>query len=220
VSVSYHGTHRSAQGNGERRCWSHVSHAARQEDGGLKSQVSSPSTTALRYLERSRTLEPQRCIDRHTSRPKRSSSSSLPACAANEMLAQPASTASVRASHPSNHPSPAPTPGSIAICLLSHLPRSHSVPFVQHRNRISSRPAFTVHHLPSIHTTKRLSRHSTPCVPTTASPTRHHLRNQPLASALLLANFRPSSAPPTQRTHIAQSPSSSPKQRTHHRNNV
>jgi hypothetical protein len=148
VFTSNHGTERSAQGNGERRCWSHVSHAVRQEDGGLKSQVSSPSTTALRYLERSRTLEPQRCIDRHTSRPKRSSSSSLPACAANEILAQPASPVSVLASHPSNHPSSAPTPDSIAICLLrfSHLPRSHSVPFVQHRNRsISSLPAFTLY---------------------------------------------------------------------------
>jgi hypothetical protein len=146
VFTSNHGTERSAQGNGERRCWSHVSHAVRQEDGGLKSQVSSPSTTALRYLERSRTLEPQRCIDRHTSRPKRSSSSSLPACAANEILAQPASPASVLASHPSNHPSSAPTPGSIAICLLRFPPPSISFRSV----RTTPQPQ---HFLPSsIHT--------------------------------------------------------------------
>jgi hypothetical protein len=71
--------------------------------------------------------------------------------------------------------------------------------FVQHR--ILSILFPPVQHPPSTHTTKRLSRHSTFYIPTTASPPRHHLRNRPLASALLLANFRPSSAPPTQRTH-------------------
>ena len=137
----------------------------------------------------------------------RPSISSLPVNETNQMLARHARAASVRASHPSNHLTPAPTPGSSAICLLSHLPRFHSVPSVQHRTfSISFHPASTPppH---SIHTTKSLSRHSTLCILITASPTRHPYRNRPLASALLLANFRPSSAPPTRRTHTPTSTS-------------
>jgi hypothetical protein len=109
-----------------------------------------------------------------------------------------------------------PTRPMIVTCshtrLHRHLPSlpPPSIPFRSVRTTphlsISFHPASTTL---SINTTKSLSRHSPLCILNIASPTRHPLRNQPLASALLLANFRPSSAPPTQRTHTSHNRSSS-----------
>ena len=131
---------RRATARGSARC---ISHAVRQEDGLRHRHRRLPPCAILRDLEHSNRSAAS--IGMHHARmcPSRSS---LPVNETNQMLARHASLASVRASHPSNHPSPAPTPGSIAICLLSHLPRAHSVPFVQHRNlSISFHPASTLH---------------------------------------------------------------------------
>ena len=98
-------------------------------------------------------------------------------------------------------PHPAPSPFAFSPTSLE------PIPFPSYNTATSAFPS--IQHQHSIHTTKRLSRHSTPCVSTTASPTRHHLRNQPLASALLLANFRPSSAPPTHSAHTSHNRRSS-----------
>ena len=207
VSASYHGTDLSAQSNGERQCSPHLPHRQTRGWGLRHRHRRLPPCAILRDLEHSNRSAAS--IGMHHAR-KRPSSSDLPVNETNQMLARHARAASVRASHPSNHLTPAPTPGSSAICLLSHLPRFHSVPFVQHRTfSISFHPASTPPPPHSIHTTKSLSRHSTLCILITASPTRHPLRNRPLASALLLANFRPSSAPPTQRTHTSHNRSSS-----------
>jgi hypothetical protein len=136
----------NAQSNGERQCSPHLPH--HQTRGwGLRHHhrrlPPSPPCAILRDLEHSNRSAASIGMHHARIRPSRSS---LPVNETNQMLARHASPASVRASHPSNHPSPAPTPGSIAICLLSHLPRSHSVPFVQHRNlSISFHPASTLH---------------------------------------------------------------------------
>jgi hypothetical protein len=98
-------------------------------------------------------------------------------------------------------PHPAPSPFAFSPTSLD------LIPFRSYNTATSAFPS--IQHPHSIHTTKRLSRHSTLCVPTTASPTRHYLRNHPLASALLLANFRPSSAPPTHSAHTSHNRSSS-----------
>jgi hypothetical protein len=221
VSIyAYHGTCHSAQSNGERQCLPPLLHRQTRGRGLRQRHRRLPPCAILRDLEHSNRSAAS--IGMHHAQ-IRLSVSSLPVNETNQMLAHYARAASVRASHPSNHLTPAPTPGSSAICLLSHLPRFHSVPFVQHRTlSISFHPASALPPPHFIHTTKRLSRHSTLCILITASPTRHRLRNRPLASALLLANFRPSSAPPTHSAHthrtIAAPPS--PKQRIHHRNYV
>ena len=131
VSASYHGTDLSAQSNGERQCSPHLPHRQTRGWGLRHRHRRLPPCAILRDLEHSNRSAAS--IGMHHAR-KRPSSSGLPVNETNQMLARHASLASVHPPKVSNHPSPAPTPGSVAICLLSHLPRSHSVPFVQHRN--------------------------------------------------------------------------------------
>lgn len=112
LSTAYHGTGHNAQSNGERQCWSHLPGRQTRRRGLRKRHRRLPPCA---ILERSRTLEPQHCIDRHASSPNSISISRPPGSATNHVLAHPASAGGcvhpIRpiTRHSLPHPAPAPS---------------------------------------------------------------------------------------------------------------